>query len=250
MKKLFSLALLATFFTATHAQTADDIIGKYVDAIGGADKLKALQSVYTETVAVMQNGFEINTKVYKVQGKLFRSEVDFGRGSMTMIVTDKEGWFTNPRNDGAFEALPGEAVTNQQKELDILPLFNYAAKGSQAELVGKETINGVEAYNIKLTNKAGKSVNYFIDNKNWYIIRTVEKGTMGGGMFGGGGGGGNRRQEEVEIKIDYSDFKKTSDGYVFPMAVSRPGMGGATVTTNVEKIEINKTIDPKLFKPE
>lgn len=250
MKKLFSLVLLLTAFLVTSAQTADDVIGKYVDALGGADKLKALQSVYTETVAVMQNGFEINTKVYKVQGKLFRSEIDFGRGSMTMIVTDKEGWFTNPRNDGAFEALPAEAVTSQQKELDLLPLFNYSAKGSQAELVGKETINGVETYNIRLTNKAGKSVNYFIDNKNWYVIRTIEKGTMGGGMFGGGGGGGNRRPEEVEIKIDYSDFKKTADGYVFPMAISRPGMGGAVVTTNVEKIEINKPVDPKLFKPE
>ncbi len=250
MKKLFSLFLLTTAFMASRAQTADDIIGKYVDALGGADKLKSLQSVYSETVAVMQNGFEINTKVYKVQGKLFRTEVDFGRGSMTMIVTDKEGWFTNPRNDGAFEALPAEAVAGQQKEMDLLPLFDYAAKGSQAELVGKETINGVEAYNIKLTSKSGKSVNYFIDNKNWYVIRTIEKGTMGAGMFGGGGGGGNRRPEEVEIKVDYSDFKKTPDGYVFPRAISRPGMGGAVVTTNVEKIEVNKPVDPKLFKPE
>ena len=135
------------------------------------------------------------------------------------------------------------------------PLVDYAAKGNSVELTGKETIEGNECYVLKLTTKAGKVTTYYIDNKNWYIIRTSSKGGGMGAMFGGGGGqggGGGRRQggEDVEMKVDFSDFKKTAEGYVFPMAVSRPGMGGAPMKTIIEKLEVNKEVDAKLYKPE
>lgn len=254
MKKILSVVFLVTCFFGTNAQTADDVIAKYIDAMGGLEKLKSIKSIYSEGVAVMQNGFEITTKTYRVQGKLFRQEIDFGRGSITSIITDKEGWFSNPRNEGVFEAVPAEVVAAQQVELDCAgALVDYASKGHTVELTGKETIEGNECYVIKLTAKSGRVTNYYIDNKNWYIIRTSTKGGAMMGTFGGGGGqGGGRRQggEEVEMKIDYSDFKKTADGFVFPMAVSRPGMGGAAMKTIIEKMEVNKEVDPKLFKPE
>ncbi|MFM9910911.1 MAG: hypothetical protein ACKVOW_16340 [Chitinophagaceae bacterium] len=248
MKKILFSVFLASIVLAAFAQTEEDVIGKYVQAMGGMEKLKSIQSVYMEGVSVGPNGSEVTSKTYKVQGKLYRQEIDFGMGSFTMIVTDKEGWFSNPRNGGAFEPFPAEAVIAQQNELDCEgTLVEYVSKGHKAELVGKETIDGNECYNIKLTLKSGRSINYFIDSKNWYIIRTSAKGS--GGMFGGGGGrqGGGG---EIEVKTNYSDFKKTADGYIFPMTITRAGMGGRDMSTNIEKIEVNKTVDPKLFKPE
>jgi len=250
MRILLSFLLLGSFVSAASAQTADDVIGKYVEAMGGLEKLKSIKSVYLESVAVSPNGTEITTKTYKVQDKLYRQDIDFGMGSFSMIVTDKEGWFSNPRNGGAFEPLTAEALSSQQHELDCAgPLVDYAAKGHKAELIGQETIDGKECYNVKLTLKSGRAINYYIDNKNWYIIRTSAKG--GGGMMGGGGGGGNRQGGgDVELKTNFSDFKKTADGFVFPMTITRAGMGGQTMNTNVEKVEINKPVDPKLYKPE
>jgi outer membrane lipoprotein-sorting protein len=250
MKKLFASLFVASLAIVANAQTADDVIAKYAEAMGGMEKIKSVTSVYTEGISVAPNGTEITSRTYRVQDKLYRQEIDFGMGSITFIVTDKEGWFSNPRNGGAFEAIPADRLKNQQHELDcISPLFDYAAKGHKVELVGKETIDGVEAYNLKLTTRAGNVINYFIDNKNWYVIRTTTKGA--GGMFGGGGpGGGNRPQADVEMKTDYSNYQKTTNGYLYPMTVKRPGMGGATVETTIEKVEFNKTVDPKLFKPE
>lgn len=250
MKKIVSIVALLSILFSAGAQTADDVVAKHVEAMGGLDKLKSIKTVYFEGVAVMQNGFEITSKTYRIQGKLYRTEIDFGRGSFTSIVTDKEGWFSNPRNDGAFEPLPAEGIKAQQDELECTnALVDYTAKGHKIELVGKETIEGNECYNLKVTLAAGKIVNYYVDNKNWYVVRKSAKSRGGG--FGGGGGGGRRPEgEEVTVAIDYSDFKKTSDGYIFPMAISRPGMGGSPMKTIVEKLEINKEIDPKLSKPE
>lgn len=248
MKKiLVSIFLASGIFTAM-SQTADDVIGKYVQAMGGTDKIKSIISIYMEGIAVSPNGAEITSKTYRVQNKLYRQDIDFGMGSFTMIVTDKEGWFSNPRNGGAFEPFPAEAVAAQQHEMDCQgSLLDYAGKGHKAELIGKETIDGMECYHIKLTLKSGRIINYFIENKNWYIIRTSAKQT--GGMFGGGGGrqGGGG---DVEVITNYSDFKKTADGYLFPMTISRAGMGGRDMSTTIEKIEINKAVDAKLFKPE
>lgn len=244
MKKNFLLPILASVFSiVAHAQTADEVINKHVQAMGGADKLKSLQSVYMEGVAVMQNGNEIISKIYKVQDKLLRREIEFGMGSATMIVTDKEGWASNPRSGGAFEALPKEAVESQQLELDLAgPLLDYAAKGHKVELMGKETIGSTEAYKIKLTPKTGKEVIYFIDSKDHYIVRQTLKG---GGMFGGGQGRQNQGAP-AEVNISYSDFKKTPEGYVFAYTVS---MGNAGNNMNFEKIEVNKPVDAKLYKP-
>lgn len=251
MKKIATFLFLLFAATITYSQTVDDVINKYVEAIGGAEKVKAVNSVYMEGVSVGPNGAEITSRTYRVQGKLYRQEIDFGMGSITFIVTDKEGWFSNPRNGGAFEAIPADRLKGQQQEMDcITPMIDYAAKGHKAELIGKETIDGAEAYNIKLTLKSGNVINYYIDNKNWYIIRTSTKGSPGG-MFGGGGGG-NRQggNQEIEMKVDYSNYKKTAEGVAFPMTIKRPGMGGNTMETTIEKVEVNKAVDAKLYKPE
>lgn len=249
MKKILASFLSVCLVFGANAQTVDDVIGKYVDALGGAEKVKSIQSIYTEGVSVGPNGAEITSRTYKVQDKLYRQEIDFGMGSITFIITDKQGWFSNPRNGGSFEEIPAERLKSQQQEMDcVSPLVDYAAKGHKAELVGKETIDGMEAYNIKLTLKTGAVFNYYIDNKNWYVIRTSTKGSPGG-MFGGGGGG-NRQAAEIEMKTDFSNYKKTADGFVYAMTIKRPGMGGSTMETTIEKVEVNKPVDAKLYKPE
>ena len=242
MKRFLLSAFILFCASGAMSQTVDEVIDKYVNAIGGKDKLSALQSIYMETVSVMQNGNEMTAKMWKVNGKLVRREINFGMGSMTSVVTEKEGWNSNPRNGNKFEPVTPEALQMQQAEMDCAgPLVDYKAKGHTAELLGKEDVEGTECYKVKLTLKSGRDLTYFIDTKNYYIIRMKTKG--GGGM-GGGRAGGNPDQEFI---VDYSDYRKTPEGYVFPFATTRVGMGSAT---NVEKIEINKPVDPKLFKAE
>jgi hypothetical protein len=67
------------------AQTVDDVINKYVEALGGKDKLNSLKTLYMEGVTVMQNGNEINAKIYKEQDKLSRRDVSFGMGSSVVL---------------------------------------------------------------------------------------------------------------------------------------------------------------------
>ena len=239
----FATVILMGVMVSAQAQTVDDVINKYIDALGGKEKLNSIKTVYMEGVTVMQNGNEISAKMYREQDKLSRREISSPMGTMTSIVTDKEGWFSNPRNGGSFEAIPAERLKLQQAELDLRTgLVDYASKGSTVELLGKEQVGDAEAYKIKLTPKTGNEIIYYIDAKTWYLIRETRKG---GGMMGGGGRGGQQGNADQTVNIDYSNYQKTSDGFVFPYTV-RFGQGGSM---NYEKIEVNKPIDQKLYKP-
>jgi outer membrane lipoprotein-sorting protein len=256
MKKfLFSLVLATAVLSVVQAQTVDEVLAKHMEAMGGKDKLASLSSVYLESVAVRPNGDEVITKTWKVHNQAMRREIDFGMGKIVSIVTDKEGWSSNPRSGGKFEAMPAEMVQAQQGELDCAgPLIDPAAKGHKAELMGREDVNGVSCHVVKLTTKSGREVTYFIDPNTYYVARMKMKGGMGMGMrSGAGAGGGNPNAQQAppaqdrEFVTDYSDYRKTPEGYVFPWTTTIVGMGASS---NVEKLEVNKAADMSLFKPQ
>jgi len=232
---IFGFFVMALIFVQfAHAQTVDDVLDKYMAAIGGKDKLLAMKSVYMQGVSVMANGTEITNTTYKVQDKLFRNEIDFGMGTSVTIITPEKGWRSNPRNGGAFEPMAAEALQASLYQMDCAgPLVNYAAKGHKAELVGKETVDGNECFKIKLTAKGGKEITYWIDSKTYFINQSSQKTSGRGG--------------DMEIVFAYKDYKAV-EGVQFPFSVSTTG--GFSGTMTYEKIEVNKPVDEKLYKPE
>lgn len=298
MKKLF-FAIAAMVSLSAGAQTVDEVVDKYVEAMGGAEKLNSIKSLYIEGVTSMGQ-MDIVSVIYKQQSKMYRRETSMMGNLSYQIVTEKEGWNFNPMGgSGKAEAMTAEAVAAMQNELDCNePLFDYKAKGHTAELVGKELIDGKEVYKIKLTLKNGQEISYFIDTKTNYIVRKGMKGGaamaafggMRGGARGGPGGGpggsnfqireggggeggqplvvvsdvvaqrngggnpqGGTRQggpggADREMFINYSDYKKTKDGYVFAYTQT---FGGTSMGLTYEKIEVNnaKKFNEKLAKP-
>ncbi len=246
MKNLLAIMVLLIGIVTVKAQTADEIINKHIEAMGGKEKLLSIKSIYTEGTSVMQNGAEISQKTWKVNGQLLRTEISSAMFNMIMVVTDKAGWRQNPRNNGAFEPMTEEMVTTMQPQMDCAGSFvDYAAKGHKVELLGKEDVEGTECWKIKITYKNGKDATFFFDSVTWYITRMSSKG----GMMGGGGGrpGAGGAGADQERKVDYSDYKKNEDGYLFAYKMTPVGMGGGVF---YEKIEVNKPVDPKAFKPE
>ena len=112
-----SLLLLTAFFCSfsINAQTADDIIAKHLDAMGGKDKISLIKSLYTEgTVQVMGNDNPTTTTI--LNGKGFRNESDFNGQKFIQVFTDKGGWMVNPMMGATERSLCQTMPSNQAKD--------------------------------------------------------------------------------------------------------------------------------------
>jgi len=230
---IFFIALIV--FTGLRAQTADEIIDKYVAAIGGKDKLNSIKSVYIESsIEVMGN--EASSTTYILNGKGYKSETDFSGQKIIQCITEKGGWMVNPMmGQTTAEELPKEQLKGSQSQLQVGgALFNYAAKGASVELQGKEDMNGVSAYKIKLTTKDSAIITYYIDPTTYYTLKAVTVINANG--------------QQMETSIGFSNYQKTDFGYVVPMTQQLNLPQGISLTITNKKVEINKEIDPKIFE--
>lgn len=230
---IFVLGIVILQFVT--ANTVDDIINKYIEALGGKDKLNAIRSVYMEgTRKVM--GIEMPVTITKVQGKLFRTDYKLEGTKGYIIITPIEGWSLIPTQSPFVQSTSSDRLTKMQPLLDIAgPLVNYAAKGNKAEWLGKETINENEAYKIKLTIRTGDETYYYIDTETNLVIQTRQIGIENG----------NNTQEVI---TDYSDYK-LFDGIMFPQTISNPAEGIMAGTTTFKSIIINKPVDDSFYNP-
>jgi hypothetical protein len=229
---LAAIALIAGI--SAQAQTAEEIVSKHIDAIGGKDKIAAIKTVYTEyDLDVM--GQQAPGVTYVLNGKGYRNEMDFGGQKIIQVITDKGGWGVNPlMGQTNPEPLPEDQVKMNKSSIDAGgPLWNYASKGSKVELNGTENVNGVNAHKLKVTTAEGPEMMIFVDPTTYYILKTVIKAKSEG--------------QDVETTLVFSDYKKTDYGYVTAGTTELNLPQGFSITIKTKKVEINKEIDPKIF---
>lgn len=216
------------------AQNVDDIISKNIDAMGGKDKLAALNSVYEETTnSIMGN--DLPAKVWIVNNTGFRMEMDMMGSQMVQVANKEKGWMINPMSGSTDpQPMPDEAMKAVARRLMLAgPLYNYQANGYTATLVDKEAVNGKDTYKVKLSKTGEPDATYYIDATTYYVDKSSSQNYINGNM--------------VQQDIVYTGYNKTPEGYVFPTGYTMELPQGQLVTT-ITKVVINQPIDTAKFQ--
>ena len=223
--------------SSLNAQTAEEIIAKYIDAIGGKDKIATINSVRMGTT-ISANGADASGTIVVVNGKGYRNESDWGGQKVIQVFTDKSGWTQNPFvgvNDP--QAIPDEAYKMGQYQIYLVPLLDYASHGDKVELLGQERIGGgagPNTYKIKLSNANGLAFTYYFDVANNLPIQSISTLDFAG--------------QKTDVTTTYSDYVKSEAGWLYPQTVGIDFGGNFSMTSKVSKMEINPTIDAAVFE--
>jgi len=229
--KKSSLLLLSGFLVSGNllAQSADEVVSKYVDAIGGSKVVSGITSLTIES-NVSFNGSDAPSTTHILNGKAFKSETDFNGSKIVNCITDKGGWAINPM---AGQSSPTAMSADQAKAAKGSfqvggPLFDYAAKGYKVEMAGKDSAD----YKLKVTT-SGVSITYYINARTYLIDKMVNTVNANG--------------QDLEITTAFRDYKKSDIGFVMPYTqeVTYPQF---SVTISHTKVEFNKPVDPAIFE--
>lgn len=230
---IFSLFVL--FGWSATAQTADELISKYLQARGGLEKWKAIKTMKT-TGKMSMMGRDATFTEQKKRPHYIRHEFTIQDKTAVQAFDGQTAWGIMPFMGSIEpEKLPESDAKSIQEESDFDgPLVDYKEKGHKVELIGKEAMDGKDVYKLKLTLKTGAIEYVYLDSKNFLELKRSTKR--------------KRQGTEYEVDIYYNDYKPVQ-GVMIPHLLENKVKGypsAAQVTIN--KVELNTEIDDSIFK--
>jgi outer membrane lipoprotein-sorting protein len=232
---LMGIAMLALLAPLASAQTVDELIAKNVEAKGGLKKLKAVETTRTTGKMILTQGLEIPLVMVQKRPRSFRMDFSLQGMANVQAYDGKTAWISmpimgkkEPEPMGAEEA----KVIEQRADFDG-PLVDYKEKGNTIELVGKEQVEGADAYKLKVTLKSGDVRYIYLDAETYLEIKAEMKEMLHG--------------TALETESFMGDYKEV-DGLMMPFAIETGPKGSPDRRKIViEKVELNPVVPDSLF---
>lgn len=234
---LAGVSILALTAVSLSAQSIDDIVAKINEAGGGEKAQRAVKSMEIQAeVTQTGNAMKIPIKIIQQRPAFFYQEISLMGMTAKEGYDGKAGWGITPWA-GQTDPAPKneEELKDSEENADIDGEFiDSKAKGYKIELMGKEDLEGEQAYKLKVTNKHGDVKYRFFSADTYLPIKTVSKRK-------------NKEGGETELETYFSDFKKLPNGLIMSHTTDIKSKGQTFQTMIVKSITFDKTYDASLF---
>lgn len=204
--------------------TANDVLNKYIEAIGGKAKLDAVESWSMVAEATIQ-GNTLELEMKKTNAGQMLQNVKFAGNSMQKQVLDGDKAYAVVQ--GQRKDLSGEELDKIKEESAPFPELNYLAAGG-ISLEGIEVVGDKKAYKLKITdNKTA-----FYDVETGLKLQDITLQEVQG--------------QQVSSTAGYSDYKEVS-GILFPYALSQTA-GPQKFDFIVKEVKVNEGVSAADFE--
>ncbi len=213
--------------STTNAPPAEQIIAKYVEAIGGTAALQRI-STRQEKGTINISGRNLPIEILSRIGGKQLTVIHLPNGDITTTYDGASGWTSAPNRPA--REIPALEVASAQPEVDLqLPL--HMKQLFNVKTVAREKIGNRESYVVAGMNSGEIAAKFYFDKESGYLLRILRytKSPLG----------------RNPTQIDYADFR-TLDGIKVPFqeTIARPN---SRLTVQIAEAKFNVPVDETKF---
>jgi outer membrane lipoprotein-sorting protein len=235
MKKT-SVWFLAVLFLSglLRAQTLDEILAMNYQARGGLDKLKAMAAVkLSGSLLVPAQGLEMPVTIWQKNPGKIRIESTFQDKVIVQACDGRKSWWIMPTIAPDVMEMSREQGAQLAEQADFEnPLVAYKEKGYKLELLGREELEGIPVFKLRLTKNDGREIYFYLDAASGIDLKStmvLKSGTS-----------------ETISEIIFTDYKP-ANGLLMPFQIENRTNGKTQVRLIMTTIEINPEIADAIF---
>ncbi|MBA4054371.1 MAG: hypothetical protein C0490_06650 [Marivirga sp.] len=236
--KLLLTVCIFTLSISAQAQKADQVINSYVKFIGGEKKWKKIKTIIT-TGEYDYGGIVFPFTSYSKTPNLYKFIVPFNGKYYAQAFDGTKGWKIDAfKNETAPTLLNGKAALAMANEADVelvSTLIDYAKKGHQAILEGKDSVEGNVCHKIKFIKKDGEVEHYYFNAINSELVMKTAVSK-------------NVELQGALLTIFLSDYRDVN-GIKIPFKIISESDGQMILTVTVKNAEVDTPVDDKTFQP-
>ena len=218
--------------------SVDEIVQRHVQALGGRDKIGAVQSTithaeYREATFVIPDAYVAKMRPY------FRTICD-PRKKLGDVCEGYDGsaweWYADP---GVVLRVVGAAAAATRHGAEFIDsLVDYSSQGTRVELVGIDIFGGRRVYKLHVTLADGFEKDLFVDQQSFLIIGDRRSAPIH--AFG----------EPVRSENRIGDYRPVN-GVLFPFSFVEVEIstGKELNRLTIQSITINPNLSPAFFSP-
>jgi len=223
-----------SFLTMPEGVSVETVVGSYLKAIGGTDKIKkvtAAQLVYDATIEGVPYPLKITSAV-KLPGSSANVQEVPGMFSQKSVYANGKGFQKGMQANGPIED-EKELMDMKVRAAYVMSEMAYLEPASGYKVVfdGQTKANGKSVYQLTVTSPSGKSSTELYDVASG--LKVSEMATEGEG------------EQQVQIVNNIETYKEVG-GILWPDSTSI-NAGGQKITTKLADVKLNKEVDSSLF---
>lgn len=208
--------------------TAEKIIEKYIEALGGRENLEKVKEIHQVNTLSMP-GASVTIELYrKTPDKMTQIKKMNGMVMSKQVFDGEKGKIIA---QGQEQQMQESMLKEMKFEAKMHKYLSYDELGIKTELVEMDQVKGQDVYKVKITMPNGNVRYDFYDTESGLKLQSKSKTQT--------------QMGEIDMVRTFSDYKKV-EGVKFPFTIKISGM--RDMTMEVQKVEINQGIEESVFQ--
>lgn len=240
LRIVLTISVLAFAGCKVGPVTVEEVIERNTNAMGGRAAIQAIHAVEV-TLHITGPNFEVDAIYHAARPGQMRIDIIADGKPVFMERFDGEnGWRWNGKEEKQEGAIPTAALRHGvELPGNLFGLHEMQKRGHRIELVGREKIDNVDCYVLRVRFADGYETSLFVGPQNWRITRRRDVRALHPDVD----------PTPTTIESRKSDWRKV-DGVWFAFAEEDVDLktGKVVERAQINEIKVNPPIDPLIFE--